>query len=140
MSKVAVVYWSGTGNTKAMADAVVSGASGAGADTAEFGADEFSSADVSSYDAIAFGCPAMGTEVLEESVFQPMWDDARNALKGKKIALFGSWGWGGGAWMDSWQADASSAGADVIGTATANNAPDDAALEECKALGKQLAS
>ena len=93
MSKVAVVYWSGTGNTKAMADAVVSGASGAGADTAEFGADEFSSADVSSYDAIAFGCPAMGAEVLEESVFQPMWDDVRNALKGKKIALFGSWGW-----------------------------------------------
>ena len=69
-----------------------------------------------------------------------MWDDVRNALKGKKIDLFGFWGWGGGAWMDSWQADASSAGADVIGTATANNAPDDAALEECKALGKQLAS
>ena len=91
MSKVAVVYWSGTGHTQAMAEAV---AKAAGADlitAAEFGPDQ-----VPAYDAIAFGCPAMGAEVLEEEEFQPMFDAVKPALNGKKIALFGSYGWGDG--------------------------------------------
>ena len=103
MSKVAVVFWSGTGNTQTMADAVAAGAQGAGAEVDVKTASEFGAADVASYDAIAFGCPAMGAEVLEESEFQPMFDDVKGELSGKKIALFGSFGWGDGEWMRNWK-------------------------------------
>ena len=139
MSKVAVVYWTGTGNTQKMAQKVIEGAKKAGAGVTEIFADSFHEADVASYDAIALGCPAMGAEVLEESVFQPMWDEVKPALKGKKIGLFGSWGWGGGGWMEDGTADAESTGADLVGTVTANNEPDHAADAECEALGEKLA-
>lgn len=140
MSKVAVVFWSGTGNTEAMAKAVEEGAKGKGADVTEFGASDFDAAKVADYDAIAFGCPAMGAEVLEEGEFQPMWDDVKGSLSGKKIALFGSYGWGSGEWMDSWKEDAESAGAQLaVAPVMANNEPDDDALAQCKALGEALA-
>ena len=104
MSKVAVVYWSGTGNTEAMANAVAEGAKEKGAEVTLFTASEFSSAKVAEFDGIAFGCPAMGAENLEESEFEPMFTDCEAALSGKKIALFGSYGWGSGEWMDDWAA------------------------------------
>ena len=103
MSKVAVVYWSGTGNTEAMANAVAEGAKDKGADVSLIDAASFSSDQVSAYDGIAFGCPAMGDEVLEESEFDPMFTDVEQALAGKKIALFGSYGWGDGEWMRTWE-------------------------------------
>ena len=96
MSKVAVVYWSGTGNTEAMANAVADGAKKAGAEAELLGCSDFTAAKVAEYDAIAFGCPAMGAEVLEESEFEPMFEACKGALDGKKIALFGSYGWGDG--------------------------------------------
>lgn len=96
MSKVAVVYWSGTGNTEMMANAVADGAKKKGAEVEIFTPADFDSAKMDLYDAVAFGCPAMGAEVLEESEFQPMFDDCAAKLDGKKIALFGSWGCGGG--------------------------------------------
>ena len=95
MSKVAVVFWSATGNTEAMADAVVEGAKKAGAEVSKLTSAEFGPADVAGFDGIAFGCPAMGAEVLEEDEFQPMWDDVKGKLGGKKVGLFGSYGWGG---------------------------------------------
>ena len=104
MSKIAVVYWSGTGNTQAMAEAVAEGAKAAGAEVSLLGPSDFSAADVASYDAIGFGCPSMGSEVLEESEFEPMFADVEGSLSGKKIGLFGSWGWGEGAWMEDWKA------------------------------------
>ena len=92
MSKVAVVFWSGTGNTEQMAKAVAEGAQEAGAEVTVLGPSEFSAGDVASYDAIAFGCPAMGAEVLEEVEFEPMFTAVEGSLSGKKIGLFGSWG------------------------------------------------
>ncbi|MGN0240433.1 MAG: flavodoxin [Candidatus Weimeria sp.] len=139
MSKIAIVYWSGTGNTKAMADAVADGAKKAGADAALIDAADFSAADAGGYSAIAFGCPAMGSEVLEESEFQPMWDQVKGSLGGKPVGLFGSYGWGGGEWMESWKGDASDNGVNVVSTVIANEAPDDTAVAECEALGKALA-
>lgn len=140
MSKVAVVYWSGTGNTKLMADAVEAGAKEKGAEVsvllpADFGADK-----VGAYDAIAFGCPAMGAEVLEESEFEPMFTAVESALSGKKVALFGSYGWGDGQWMRDWEERTKAAGA-VLATecVMANETPDDAATAACKALGAALA-
>ena len=139
MSKVAVVFWSATGNTEAMADAVVAGAEKAGAEVSKFTSGEFGPADVAGFDGIAFGCPAMGVEVLEEDEFQPMWDDVKGKLGGKKVGLFGSYGWGGGEWMDSWAEDAKMAhvalAADPV---TANEAPDDDAVAACEALGAAL--
>ena len=136
MSKVAVVYWSGTGNTEAMANAVAEGAKEKGAEVTLFTASEFSSAKVAEFDGIAFGCPAMGAENLEESEFEPMFTDCEAALSGKKIALFGSYGWGSGEWMDDWAERSRNAGADLsCDPVICNEAPDDEAVSNCKDLG-----
>ena len=111
MSKVAVVFWSGTGNTEAMANAVAEGAKEAGAEAEVIPCASFSAADVSNYDAIAFGCPSMGAEQLEESEFEPMFASVEGSLSGKKIALFGSYGWGDGEWMRNWEDRCKAAGA-----------------------------
>ena len=140
MSKVAVVFWSGTGNTEAMADAVAQGARGAGASVDVLGPSDFDASKVAAYDGIAFGCPAMGAEVLEEDEFEPMFADVKGALSGKPIALFGSYGWGDGEWMRDWEEDCKAAGADlVVEPVMANEMPDDDALAACKALGAALA-
>ncbi|MCD7831811.1 MAG: flavodoxin [Firmicutes bacterium] len=141
MSRVAVVYWSGTGNTEAMANAVLEGAKEAGAEAVLFTSAEFSESMVGSYDAIAFGCPAMGAEELEEDEFAPMYEACKGSLSGKKIALFGSYGWGDGEWMRSWEASATGAGALLAaGSVICNDAPDDEGVTSCKALGASLAS
>ena len=92
MKKVAVVYWSGTGNTEAMANAVVEGIRTAGAEADLFTASSFGAGKMDEYDAVAFGCPSMGVEQLEDSEFEPMFQDCESKLSGKKIALFGSYG------------------------------------------------
>ena len=92
MSKIAVVYWSGTGNTEAMANEVAEGAKAAGAEVDVLTASEFGADKMDAYDAVAFGCPAMGAEELEDSEFEPMFSDCEGKLGGKKIALFGSYG------------------------------------------------
>ncbi|MBQ9663480.1 MAG: flavodoxin [Oscillospiraceae bacterium] len=140
MKKVAVVFWSGTGNTEAMADAVVKGAQAAGASVDKITASAFGPSDVDSYDAIAFGCPAMGSEQLEDGEFEPMFDSVKGSLNGKTIALFGSYGWGDCEWMRNWEEDCKAAGAILAcDSVTANDAPDDDAVEACKALGAALA-
>ena len=141
MSKIAVVYWSGTGNTEAMAGAVAEGAKGKGAEVTLLTSAEFDASMMDQYDAVAFGCPAMGAEVLEESEFDPMFEGCKPVLGGKKIGLFGSYGWGDGQWMRDWQDACLEAGADLaVDPVICNEAPDDAALEECKALGASLVS
>ncbi|MDE6087705.1 MAG: flavodoxin [Oscillospiraceae bacterium] len=132
--KTAVIYWSGTGNTEQMATAV---ADGAGAEL--FNVSAFSG-NVADYDRIAFGCPAMGAEVLEEDEFEPFFTGIESSLNGKKIALFGSYGWGDGEWMRNWEERVKSAGAELVNGEglIVNETPDDSALESCKALGAEL--
>ncbi len=140
MSKVAVVFWSATGNTGAMAKAVGEAAVSKGAEVDYLGPGEFSSSKLADYDAVAFGCPAMGAEVLEETEFEPMFAELEGSLSGKKIGLFGSYGWGDGQWMRDWQDRANAAGANLVSDGVmANNAPDDEALENCADLGRALA-
>ena len=138
MSKIAVIYWSGTGNTQAMAAAVAEGAKEKGAE-----ADLLNCADVgdvSGYDAAALGCPAMGAEELEESEFLPMLESIEPALAGKKVALFGSYGWGDGEWMRSWEARCAEKGiALAADSVIVNEAPDEDGLAACMALGAALA-
>ena len=138
MKKTAVIYWSGTGNTEAMANAVAEGMKKAGAEVAVMTPDQVNS--LNGYTSIAFGCPAMGTEVLEEVDFQPMFDGCKNSLGGKSVALFGSYGWGDGEWMRNWEKDCEDAGVNLVcESVTCCEAPDDAALSACREMGKALA-
>ena len=140
MSKIAVVYWSGTGNTEAMAGAVAAGARAAGAEAELIVASDFDAGRVANYDAIAFGCPAMGSEQLEEYEFEPMFDACKSALRGKRIALFGSYGWGDGEWMRSWEAAARGCGAELAcASVMCCEAPDEEGTANCEALGRALA-
>lgn len=140
MKKVAVVYWSGTGNTKHMAESVKEGATAAGAEAELFAAADFFADRMDLFDAVAFGCPSMGAEVLEEAEFEPMFAGCIPKLKGKKIALFGSYGWGDGAWMRDWEDDCRRAGADfVCDYIICNEAPDAETEESCRNMGKALA-
>ena len=140
MKKIAVVFWSGTGNTEAMASAVADGAKAKGADVTVFTASQFNASKLDAFDAVAFGCPAMGAEVLEESEFAPMFEDCKAKLSGKKIALFGSYGWGDGEWMRNWEETCTQDGAVLAcDSVTCNDAPDDEACAACEALGKALA-
>ena len=139
MSKVAVVYWSGSGNTEAMAEAVAEGARGKGADADVIQVSSFGAAQVGSYDGIAFGCPAMGAEELEDSEFEPVFAEVEGSLSGKKVALFGSYGWGDGEWMRQWESRCQDAGISLVTESVmANEAPDADALENCRNLGAAL--
>lgn len=139
MSKIAVVYWSGTGNTEAMANAVAEGAKNAGAQVNLYTPEEFSADLMSQFDAIAFGCPSMGAEQLEESEFEPMFTDCESKLDGKKIALFGSYGWGDGEWMRTWEDTCRNAGAVLAcDSVICQDAPDEDAEASCRALGAAL--
>ena len=139
MSKIAVVYWSGTGNTEAMAKAVLEGAKEKGAEAVLLTSDEFDVSMMDSYDAIAFGCPAMGAEVLEEDEFEPMFVSCESKLSGKRIALFGSYGWGDGEWMRDWEERCKAKGAVLVcESVICNEMPDDEGIHSCKALGENL--
>lgn len=138
--KTAVIYWSGTGNTEAMARAVAEGMTAAGAEAVLLTPAEVAPGDLNAYGAIAFGCPAMGAEVLEEMEFQPMFDACKRGLGGKRVALFGSYGWGDGEWMRTWEDTCKEDGAVfACDSVICNEEPDDEANEACVALGKALA-
>ncbi len=139
MSKIAIVYWSGTGNTEEMAKAIAIGVTDAGSEASILTSSEFNSDKLSEFDAVAFGCPAMGAEELEESEFEPMFSELESSLNGKKIALFGSYGWGDGEWMRSWEERCKTAGANLVSDfVICNEAPDDEAIRACKKLGSDL--
>lgn len=140
MSKIAVVYWSGTGNTEKMAEAVLEGAKEKGAETMIFTASDFGAQMMDEYDALAFGCPSMGVEELEETEFLPMFESVRSKLPGKKIALFGSYGWGDGEWMRLWEAQCIKDGANLAcDFVICNETPDEDGLKQCRALGAAIA-
>lgn len=132
--KTAVIYWSGTGNTEAMAKAVAEGAGVEAVSVSEF------SGNIADYDSVAFGCPAMGDEILEESEFEPFLAKVENELSGKKVVLFGSYDWGTGDWMRSWEQRVKSDGAEIIGGEgyITNLDANETELGELRDLGKKL--
>lgn len=139
MSKVMIVYWSGTGNTKMMADALAEGVKGAGADVALLDVGDADPKALVDYDRLAFGCPSMGAEELEESEMEPFFAAAQTMLTGKKVALFGSYDWGDGEWMRSWEKRAEKNGASLCGEGLILNlTPDDNGLAQCRQLGANL--
>lgn len=141
MSKLAVIYWSMTGNTRAMAEAVAQGAREAGLEADVLPVGEVTADQALSYPLLALGCPAMGAEVLEEAEFEPFFAGLEGRLGGKKVALFGSYGWGDGQWMRDWQARTEDAGASLYGEGlTVHETPDDDALARCRAFGAGFAA
>ena len=140
MKKTAVVFWSGTGNTESMANAVLEGMKAAGAEAELFTSEQADAAKLALFDAIAFGCPAMGAEELEETEFAPMFDAVKGSLSGKDTALFGSYGWGDGEWMRTWEDDCRANGMKLVcDSVICCEAPDDEAVESCRKLGAELA-
>ena len=139
---VSVVYWSGTGNTQAMAEAVAEGIRDGGADAVLMEVGNADAAALAEEKAFALGCPSMGAEQLEESEMEPFVEALEPLVSGKTILLFGSYGWGDGEWMRDWAERMKNAGAVLVREegVIANDAPDDEALAECRAAGKELAA
>ena len=142
MKTMHVIYWSQTGNTAAMAQSIAEGARNAGAEVTLLEVDAAQEADALECDLLALGCPAMGTEVLEEGEFEPFFAAVEGKLSGRRVALFGSYGWGDGQWMRDWYQRAEADGIDLYGDEglTVNEAPDAEALERCRAFGAGFAS
>ena len=137
LNKIALIYWSGTGHTQEMANNIAKGLREEGAECDVFEAGRVTAEMLPGYELLLFGCPACGEEQLEQAVFSPLFEAAKSQLRGKKVALFGSYGWGGGAWMQHWAGQARQAGAVFVAEPfIMRNAPHP---EECAAFGKALA-
>lgn len=135
MKQIAVVFWSGTGNTEEMANLIAAGAQAAGAAVQIIPAGTFQADRIAEFDAFAFGCSAQGDEVLEEDEFEPMFAGCAEKLSGKPVALFGSYGWGDGQWMRDWEARCADAGIHLCANSViCSEAPDADTAEACKAL------
>ena len=136
--KAGIAYWSGTGNTEAMAQMFEAALAELGAEVESLSVSD-GALDVTAQDVVLLGCPAMGSEELESDEFEPYLDSIEADLKDKKVALFGSYDWGTGEWMDTFKERMEGVGANVLGTVIANNEPDDDCNEEIKALCKMIA-
>jgi len=138
MGKTAIVFWSGTGNTETMANAIAKGIRDAGAEADVFDVAAVELDKLREYDKLAFGCPSMGDEVLEEGEFEPFFTSVESMLSGKKVALFGSYGWGDGQWMRDWVERTKKAGADLYDDGLiSQEAPDEG---ECEEYGSKLSA
>ena len=142
MSEIIVAYWSGTGNTGAMAEYVAQGIREGGKEAKIVNVENFSADELKDCSVFALGCPSLGVEVLEEGYMEPFMCDVDGFAAGKKIGLFGSYGWGDGEWMRNWEERVQEDGATVVGGegVICHEVPDDAAAADCIALGKLLAS
>lgn len=142
MSKIIVAYWSQTGNTEAMANAIGEGITAAGAEAQVVRVSDIAAAELDSMPVFALGCPAMGAEVLEEDEMEPFVTEVESFASGKKIALFGSYGWGDGEWMRDWEDRMNVAGATLINGEglMINEMPDADGIAKCVEFGKQIAA
>lgn len=141
MENIAIIYWSGTGNTEAMANAIFDGAKEVNADTKLFSVDQITADEAKDYNNLILGCPAMGAEELEEGEFEPFFAELEVNLSSKNVALFGSYGWGDGEWMREWEKRVTDAGAKLANESViVNDSPDEDAVTACNGLGKIVAT
>ena len=137
-NKINIIFWSGTGNTEAMAEAIYNG-SNKSENSKLLTVDKATIDDVKEADVLFLGCPSMGVEELEESTMEPFVEEVCGFASGKTIGLFGSYGWGDGEWMRTWEETCKADGAVIAcESVLANEAPDDDAVAACQALGKAL--
>ena len=136
--KASVIFWSGTGNTEAMANEIAAKLKELGADTKLLTVEEASVDDAKDADLLALGCPAMGAEELEEDYFRPYFDSIKDVIKDKKVAIFGSYEWNSGEWMDLWKKECADSGIAVVDALIAYDHPDADALAKCRELAEKL--
>lgn len=136
--KASVIFWSGTGNTEAMANEIAAKLKELGADTKLLTVEEASIDDAKDADLLALGCPAMGAEELEEDYFRPYFDSIKDVIKDKKVAIFGSYEWNSGEWMDLWKNECADSGIAVVDALIAYDHPDADALAKCRELAEKL--
>ena len=141
MNKAAVIYWSSTGNTEAMAQAIYDGARETGVETELIEVGQISPEQAAEYEVLALGCPAMGDEELEESEFEPFFAELEKSLSGKKVVLFGSYDWGDGQWMRDWYERVRDDGAEILAEEglIIHNTPDEEGIKKCRELGRKMA-
>ena len=139
---IPVVYWSGTGNTEQMAEAVAAGIKTAGQEADLCSVGQADAGRLAEVKAFALGCPSMGAEELEESEMEPFVQALEGSMSGKTLLLFGSYGWGDGEWMRTWEERMKNAGAVLVNGegVIANEVPDDTAVKACEDAGKALAA
>lgn len=141
MKKVSIIYFSGTGNTEAMAEAIAAGVKEAGGEASLVTSENASVDDVTSADTVALGCPSMGAEELDDTM-EMFVDSLESEVSDKAIALFGSYDWGDGEWIREWHDRMEGYGAKMIqdqDELIAHLTPEDEDIEKCKELGKKLA-
>lgn len=140
MANILLVFWSGTGNTEIMAEKIKEGMENAGATVDMRTVDQVEPSEVSNFDKIVFGCPSMGVETLEEDEFEPFFEAVEGSLSGKKVALFGSYGWGEGEWMDAWQERTLASGATLYEEGfKVNSTPSSEEEDRCVEFGEGFA-
>ena len=141
MKKIAIIYYSDSGNTKQMAEEIYAGAKEGKGDVSIFNVSEISVQEALNYDTLVLGCSAKGVEQLEESEFEPFFSELEQNLNNKTVALFGSYGWGGGEWMKTWEGRVQDAKGNLIHDGTiCLETPDDDALNACRNLGLEVAN
>lgn len=139
MGKTAVVYWSGTGNTEAMARAITEGLKSENSEVTLYNVSEITAEQALGFERLVLGCPSMGAEVLEEMAFDPFFSDIEKGLSGKKVALFGSYGWGDGEWMRDWQSRTEATGASLFEEGLIiNETPSEDDLAQCAQFGARF--
>ncbi|WP_432662885.1 flavodoxin [Wukongibacter baidiensis] len=141
MKKVTIIYWSGTGNTEMMANAISEGVKDVGNPVDVVKVEDANKDMVVNSELLAFGCPSMGAEVLEEGLMEPFIESLKDIdFTGKKVALFGSYDWGDGEWMRDWEERMKGYGANIVDEGLIIHlTPDDDGVEKCKDLGDSLA-
>lgn len=141
MERIAIVFWSGTGNTEAMAEAIAEGIKEANGEIQIYAPGNFVESDLDNFTQIAFGCPSMGEEVLEEEEFEPMFSALEGSLAGKKVALFGSYSWGDGEWMRQWEERTRNSGALLFEEGLIiQEMPDEDGKAACRRFGRAFAA
>lgn len=135
---LSIIYYTETGNTEAMAEAIKDGAEEAGKEVRLLAVDDASEADVKDADAVLFGCPAKGDEEIEDLEFRPFLESVMDDLKDKKVGIFGSYAWNDGEWIENWQKEMEENGVEIVEALKAFDYPDADALKECKELGKNF--
>lgn len=141
MDKIYVIYYSQTGNTSIMAEAIGAGITEAGKEAAVLEVGSASIDELKHASVFAMGCPAMGDEVLDEYEMEPFVAEVENFVNGKTVALFGSYGWGDGQWMRDWVDRMTAAGATILGEEgfICQEGPDEDMLQQLNELGKRMA-
>lgn len=141
MAEIAIVYWSGTGNTESMAEFIQGGIEEAGANVDVKSVSDSGAGEAVQADILVLGCPSMGDEVLEESEFEPFMESIEDKINGKKLALFGSYDWGDGQWMRDWEERVKNAGAVLVTDCLiVNGTPEGDDEAKCKDFGKAVAA